>query len=72
MTRRQRHVRTIENTTDRRVQWELDALLARHGLTLFTDEAIKMLATAVVQSYRLEQKMHAENRKIIVARDRAA
>lgn len=72
MTRRQRHIRILDNFGERRVQWELDRLLARNGLALFTDEAIEALATAVVHQRHSERKMHADNRKIIAARDRAA
>jgi hypothetical protein len=69
MTRRQRHIRILDNfgglaglTGNRRVKWELDRLLSIHGLDLFTDEAIEMLASRTVSSHRFAQRINRENR----------
>jgi len=67
MTRRDRLVRILENFGNlqhRNVKWELDRLLVRHGLSLFTDEAIEMLTRAVVRDWKRTQRMNRENRKL--------
>jgi hypothetical protein len=65
MTRRDRLVRILENFGNfqhRNVKWEFDRLLVRHGLSLFTDEAIEMLTAAVVRDWKRTQRMNRENR----------
>jgi hypothetical protein len=62
MTRRERHLRIIEWFDDRHRRWQLDALLHRRKMTVFTDDAIEELAAALVRDYRREQKMNRENR----------
>lgn len=69
MTRRQRHIRILDNfgglesrSGCRRVKTELDHLLQTKGLNLFTDEAIELLASRTVASHRLSQRFIRENR----------
>jgi hypothetical protein len=69
VTRRERHIRIIDNfgglesrSGCRTVKFEFDRLLCVHGLSLFTDEAVEMLASRVVASHRFSQKLNRENR----------
>ena len=79
MTRRERHIRILDNfgglrsaSGSRRVGAKLDHLLYRHGLKLLTDEAVEMLASAVWNSYRRTQRMNREYRESLRARDERA
>lgn len=71
MTRRERHIRILDNMGERRVKWELEGLLVRNGLSLFSDEAIEVLATRCWRSLRDERRRNAENRKLFAARRQA-
>jgi hypothetical protein len=69
MTRRQRHLRILDNfgglrglTGSHRVKWEFDRLISIHGLDLLTDEAVEMLASRTVSSHRFTQRINRENR----------
>jgi hypothetical protein len=68
VTRRQRHIRILDNfgglkslSGCRTVKFEFDRLLSVHGLELFTDEAVELLASRVVASHRFSQKLNREN-----------
>jgi hypothetical protein len=69
MTRRERHIRILDNfdglrmvTGCRIVRSELDRLITRHGFELFTDKAIEMLTAATVRDWKRTQRMNRENR----------
>jgi hypothetical protein len=75
MNRRARHIHIIDNfgglesrSGCRTVKFEFDRLLSVHGLDLLTDEAVEMLASRVVASYRFSQKLNRENRARKAAR----
>jgi hypothetical protein len=68
MTRRERHIRIIESwgplsRSNPSLRYEFDGLIARRGLSAFTDEAIRELATALWHGRRRQNRMNAENRK---------
>jgi hypothetical protein len=62
MTRRERHLRIIESFGRDRERYHLAEILARHGLTLFTDEGIQKLTQSIVRSHKLQQKFNRDNR----------
>lgn len=63
MTRRERHERILQWFSERSVNWAKGELEARHGLSLWTDEAIEKLARRCLENYRRQQRMNEENRK---------
>lgn len=67
MTRRERHIRILDNfgglRGSHRVKREFDRLLSIHGLDLLTDEAVEMLAARTVSSHRFSQRINRENRE---------
>lgn len=73
MTRRERHVRIIENfgLESQSGRYYRDRLLARRGLAVFNDEAIRELARLLVSGQARQNKYNQENRERI-ARARAA
>jgi hypothetical protein len=62
MTRRQRHQRIIESFGRDRERYHLASVLARHGLSILTDEGIELLTRSIVDSHRLQQRYNRENR----------
>lgn len=62
MNRRQRHLRIIENFGKDRERYHLVEVLARHGLTILSDEGIEKLASRIVQSHQRQQRYNRENR----------
>ena len=62
MTRRQRHQRIIESFGRDRERYHLANVLARHGLSILTDEGIELLTRSIVTSHRREQRYNRENR----------
>lgn len=69
MTRRERHERIIENfgLDSQSGRYYRMRLLARRGLAAFNDEAIRELATMLVDSRARQQRMNEENRKRRIA-----
>lgn len=67
MTRRDRHVRILENFGSDRVRYHRDTIMARLGLSAFTDEAIDAIARHTVSSHRRQQRYNRENRERITA-----
>ena len=66
MTRRERHLRILENF-GRVGKYDRDRELSRLGYRAFTDEAIEALTKATVDGHRRSQRMNAENRKLYAA-----
>lgn len=64
MTRRERHLRIINDFDEKSVRWAMQRLKARHGFDLLTDEAVELLARQVLSDYRRTQEMNARNRAI--------
>jgi len=74
MTRRDRLIRILDNFGDLRgvsvigshcwIAPELDRLMRRHRYDLFTDDAIEMLAWAVIKDWRNVRRMNQQNRKL--------
>jgi hypothetical protein len=62
MTRRQRHLRIIEDFGRDRMRYHLAEVLARHGLALLTDEGIETLTRSIVTSHKTQQRYNRENR----------
>lgn len=62
MTRRERHLRILENMGVDRTRWELDHLVQARKLSLLSDEGIEVLTTAVVRTWRRSQRTNRENR----------
>lgn len=62
MTRRDRLIRIVEWFDERRRRWEFEGLIARHGLSVLTDEAMEEYARACIASYKFSQKLNRENR----------
>lgn len=69
MTRRERHLNIIASWGPRNqtYRWELNGLMARHGLKLFTDEAIEEFARALVSAQKRHDKNAAQSRAIYAA-----
>ena len=72
MTRRERHLRIIDWMDERNRRLELDILLQRRGMTVFTDEAVEELASMLVKSHRRMQAMNKRNREIAANRTKTA
>jgi hypothetical protein len=62
MTRRQRHFRIIESFGRDRERYHLADVIARHGLSILTDEGIQKLTQSIVSSHKLQQRYNRENR----------
>jgi hypothetical protein len=62
MTRRQCHLRIIEDFGRDRMRYHLAEVLARHGLDILTDEGIEILTRSIVTSHRTLQRYNRENR----------
>lgn len=62
MTRRERHLRIIESFGRDRERYHLADVLARHGLSLLTDEGIEKLTQSIVRSHKLQQRYNREAR----------
>ena len=62
MTRRERHLRIIADFGRDRARYHLAEVLARHGLSLLTDEGVEILTRSIVTSHRLQQRYNRENR----------
>ncbi len=64
MTRRERHIRIVENfgLDSRWTRYAMQHLTAKRGIAdLLSDEAIRELATMLVQDYARQKKFSAEN-----------
>lgn len=73
MTRRERHLNIIaswgpHNST---YEWELRGLMARHGLGLFTDEAVEEFARRLVTAQKRHDKNAAASRALYAAQAQA-
>lgn len=62
MTRRQRHLRIIENFGRDRERYHLAEVLARQGLSILNDEGVEKLALSIVSSHRRQQRYNRESR----------
>ena len=69
MTRRDRHIRFLDNFGGLNGirATELDSFIARHGLAVFTDEAIAKLAAHKVADWRFTRRLNRRNRAIRTA-----
>lgn len=62
MTRRERHIRIIDSFGHDRERYHLASVLARHGLSVLTDDGVEKLAKAIVTGHKLQQRYNRENR----------
>lgn len=62
MNRRERHQRIIESFGRDRERYHLAEVLARHGLSILTNEGIELLTRSIVTSHRRQQRYNRENR----------
>jgi len=62
MTRRQRHLRIIEDFGRDRMRYHLAEVLARHGLALLTNDGVETLVRAIVTSHKTQQRYNREAR----------
>jgi len=62
MTRRERHQHIIESFGRDRERYHLAEVLARHGLSVLTDEGIELLTRSIVTSHRRQQRYNREAR----------
>lgn len=72
MTRRQRHLRIIENFGRDCERYHLAEVLARHGLSILTDEGVEKLTRSIVTSHKRQQRYNRENRARRAALQRSA
>lgn len=66
MTRRERHVRIIENfgLDSQSGRYYRERLLAKRNLTAFNDEAIRELAAMLVSGRARSNKLNKQNREL--------
>lgn len=62
MTRRERHLRIIESFGRDCERYHLANVLARHGLSILTDEGVEKLTQAIVSGHKRQQRYNRENR----------
>ena len=62
MTRRERHLRIIENFGRDRERYHLTQVIARYGLTILTDDGVKKVALSLVSGHKLQQRYNRESR----------
>lgn len=62
MTRRERHLRIIESFGRDRGRYHLTEIIARHGLSVLTNEGVELLTRSIVDSHKLQQRYNRENR----------
>jgi hypothetical protein len=62
MTRRQRHLNILENFGRDRTRYYLAEVLARHGLSILTDDGIEKVTRAMVTSHKTQQRYNREAR----------
>lgn len=62
MTRRQRHLRIVESFGRDRERYHLADVLAKHGLSILTDEGIELLTRSIVNSHKVQQRYNREAR----------
>lgn len=65
MTRRERHERIIENfgLDSQSGRYQFQQLIARRKLDAFNDEAVRELATMLVEGRARQNRMNEENRR---------
>lgn len=66
MTRRERHLRIIENFGRDRARRHLEQVIARHGLAALTDEGVEKVAKSLVSGHKLQQRYNREARALQV------
>jgi hypothetical protein len=71
MKRRDKHIRIIEQFEVDRFR-HFERFTQRHGLRLFTDEAVEEYAAWLVSEARLHAKINRRNREIAAAKQVAA
>jgi hypothetical protein len=64
MTRRERHLRIIENFGQDRARYHLSVMLARHGLSLLNDEGVEKVARSLVTGHKTQQRYNREARAL--------
>jgi hypothetical protein len=62
VTRRERHLRIIENFGRDRERYHLAQVIARHGLTVLTDAGVEKVARSLVSGHKLQQRYNREAR----------
>lgn len=67
MTRRERHLRIIENFGSRSQHQALDRLLARKGLTILSDDGVEQLVRLTLSDWQHHKRCIEHNRKLAQA-----
>ncbi len=62
MTKRERHLRIIDNFGRDRERYHLADVLARHGLSVLNDEGVEKVAQSIVSSHKRQQRYNREKR----------
>lgn len=66
MTRRERHIRIVENfgLDSQSGRYHLQRLMAKRKLAAFNDEAVRELATMLVSARANSNKINEQNRRL--------
>ena len=62
MTRRERLLRIIDSFGRDRERYHLAQVLAKHGLSILTDEGVEILTRSIVTSHKRQQRYNREYR----------
>ncbi len=63
MERRERHLRILENFGSERTRFHREQIVARLGMSAFTDEAVEAIARHLLHSHRQQQRFNREWRE---------